>query len=290
MHVTQELDDLQVRINSLIEQYNTLCQTVSIPIVREIWISEKVRRYIHDESELLDKYEWAGCGSIGNHINEKYQGRPAKGLASRFWRECLDTVKNAPLEVFRVKEYYFAKYKLRSGEDVFLCASYAYDLRLGVVCFERSDDPSYGGGGFIGFHHDELKRCSHLLVGRDASEAERGPMKKQAIYLLHEKNQPRFKIGIAKDILCRGLDLPEAIDFESSFYVICSGLSAGKIEGMLHSIFSQYNVKKPRADGYTEWFSMECFEQVKQFLISNQQHLNISEPQKLIADAKEHAA
>jgi hypothetical protein len=91
--------------------------------------------------------------------------------------------------------------------------------------------------------------------------------KQQVVYLLREKGTSNLKIGISIDPIVRLRTIPEQIDIEESFYIECPRASmARKIELVLHTLFASHRIEKQPGDGHTEWFSPNCFEEVKTFI------------------------
>lgn len=109
------------------------------------------------------------------------------------------------------------------------------------------------------------------------------------VYLLQHATEPRFKIGKANDIKHRisSLGGREQFNLAKSLYLkLADSHHSIEIERMLHITFKKWNlpVKNiPYYDGYTEQFSMECFDLVVNF-INNNYHLFTSEGLQPIPD------
>lgn len=88
------------------------------------------------------------------------------------------------------------------------------------------------------------------------------------LYLLVDGAGDGFKIGVSADPSQRMTTLPERIDVTKSFQIKCGEKNSYRVEKALHLLFRNHHLKKERGDGYTEWFSMECFEAVQDFIRS----------------------
>lgn len=100
---------------------------------------------------------------------------------------------------------------------------------------------------------------------------------KAFVYFLRHAQRPAVKIGISVQPLVRRATLPEETDLSQSHYISCSGIPASRLEDLLHALFDEYRVDMPAGSGYTEWFHLECFEQVKDFLRQYQKQLKCSD-------------
>lgn len=85
------------------------------------------------------------------------------------------------------------------------------------------------------------------------------------LYLLVEKNN-MFKIGKANDIENRYLQLSKEYEFDliNSYKIVVDKKDVFKIEKHLHFLFSEFQILNldKKKDGYTEFFSMNCFNSV----------------------------
>jgi hypothetical protein len=88
------------------------------------------------------------------------------------------------------------------------------------------------------------------------------------LYLLVDGAGDGFKIGVSTDPSQRMASLPERIDVTKSFQIKCGEKNSYRVEKTLHLLFRNHHLKKERGDGYTEWFSMDCFEAVQDFIRS----------------------
>lgn len=89
------------------------------------------------------------------------------------------------------------------------------------------------------------------------------------LYFLVATNGQEFKIGASLNPERRLAQLPESIDIVRSYKFTCG--EPKRAEKVLHLLFKNSQIVKSRGDGFTEWFSMDCFD------LAN----------KLIADIKE---
>ena|GEM_PF-4248624 len=99
----------------------------------------------------------------------------------------------------------------------------------------------------------------------------------QVVYFLKSTTEPHLKIGIAKNPYLRAKAFEDSINFGASYYVDCEKHSARAIERTLHLLFHQYQVLKPVAEGYTEWFLEDCWSELRDFIAANQDKLGCSE-------------
>lgn len=82
------------------------------------------------------------------------------------------------------------------------------------------------------------------------------------VYLLPHKNESRFKIGKANDVLSRAAVFSDPLDLEKARMLhFPSEADACNAERMLHRMASRFHVKDlPETCGYTEWYDTACFE------------------------------
>jgi hypothetical protein len=101
------------------------------------------------------------------------------------------------------------------------------------------------------------------------------------IYVLAHKDQPRFKIGKANDILNRARTLGLSdIDFARSFGLrVASEREAHRIERTLHRVFDRWRLPTQPGSrgGATEWFADTCRERLEAFIESNQDLLGFTQ-------------
>jgi len=86
------------------------------------------------------------------------------------------------------------------------------------------------------------------------------------LYLLVDSEGVGFKIGVSNNPSQRIATLPERIDTAKSVQIKCGEKNSYRVEKVLHLLFRNHSLKKERGDGYTEWFSMDCFEAVQDFI------------------------
>lgn len=91
-------------------------------------------------------------------------------------------------------------------------------------------------------------------------------MSGQYLYLLVAKDRLSFKIGVSKTPETRMRTVAGNFDYAQSWQVLCDEGTAYRIEKTLHFLFREHQLSLTRADGYTEWFAMDCFSDVLQFL------------------------
>ncbi len=101
----------------------------------------------------------------------------------------------------------------------------------------------------------------------------------QKLYFLRHREEPLFKIGISINPVTRALALPEGIDLSASFYVECRKRPRS-VEQAIHLMFSEMSVRLS-GDGCTEWFSMDCFDDVCEFVTAHKARLGISDLTKI---------
>jgi len=93
------------------------------------------------------------------------------------------------------------------------------------------------------------------------------------LYFLVDTQHSAFKIGISLDPLKRSRLIPEKIDIGRSLQFSCNKSQAHRFEKTIHFLFDSYRIEKTQGDGFTEWFSMDAFEKIKDFVLTNQDKL-----------------
>ncbi len=93
------------------------------------------------------------------------------------------------------------------------------------------------------------------------------------LYFLVDIQHSAFKVGVSSNPFKRSLSIPEEIDIEKSLQFSCKRTEVYRIEKTIHFLFDAYRSEKSRGDGFTEWFSMEVFEEIRHFVLSNQDKL-----------------
>lgn len=88
------------------------------------------------------------------------------------------------------------------------------------------------------------------------------------VYLFVEADGRAFKIGTSIDPKTRSFQLHNEIDYDLSLQFRFDGRQAAKAERTLHFLFRSSRQTRPRADGSTEWFDIDCLAMVKDFLWS----------------------
>lgn len=90
------------------------------------------------------------------------------------------------------------------------------------------------------------------------------------IYILVLENGKIFKIGKSNDIIKRYGILKSKwgnFNLTKSYQIKCKENSIFKIEKTLHYIFKDFNILPDcRYDGYIEWFDIQCYDDVIDFL------------------------
>jgi T5orf172 domain len=90
------------------------------------------------------------------------------------------------------------------------------------------------------------------------------------LYLLVDSGHDRFKIGVATDWMRRYLSLKNAwgeFDLAQSCLVAGEASEIRRLERTLHFLFDRWRVEGlEELDGYTEWFKMECYGQVREMI------------------------
>lgn len=97
------------------------------------------------------------------------------------------------------------------------------------------------------------------------------------LYLLVAADQSSFKIGVSINPTQRMSDLPGDFDRQRSVQFKCDAQEVYKVEKTLHFLFRKHRTEKSFGDGYTEWFSIDCFNDVKNFIQNNQALLSWTE-------------
>jgi len=96
------------------------------------------------------------------------------------------------------------------------------------------------------------------------------------VYLLLSTDGDKFKIGKADDVYSRYSTLKKywgEIDFNKSMQIRCNKKQVHSLEKTLHFIFDNYNIDmQSNADGHTEWFDSDCFEDATNLLDHLLQH------------------
>jgi len=96
------------------------------------------------------------------------------------------------------------------------------------------------------------------------------------VYLLLSTDGDKFKIGKADDVYSRYSTLKKywgEIDFNKSMQIRCNKKQVHSLEKTLHFIFDNYNIDmQSNADGHTEWFDSDCFEDATNLLNHLLQH------------------
>lgn len=94
------------------------------------------------------------------------------------------------------------------------------------------------------------------------------------VYLLVEEDGRAFKIGHSVDPAGRCKVLPNRIDYSRSLQFSFGGKQARAAERLLHFLFRKHRQVRPRCDGSTEWFGIECHDAAKRFLWVNRDLLD----------------
>jgi len=88
------------------------------------------------------------------------------------------------------------------------------------------------------------------------------------LYLLIDKEHEKFKIGLTIDIGDRSNQLSRdwgELDLAESYIVTDSALTISRLEKTLHFMFHKWNIREENESaGHTEWFSIECLNDVLQ--------------------------
>jgi hypothetical protein len=86
----------------------------------------------------------------------------------------------------------------------------------------------------------------------------------KSLYILVSSDRTLFKIGIGDDPALRWKQLRG--DFcEADSYYFSVSKSAFRVEAMLHTLFSEFNKRRP-GNGGSEWFDSKCLPEVEVFL------------------------
>ncbi len=93
-----------------------------------------------------------------------------------------------------------------------------------------------------------------------------------ALYLLVKEDKTSFKIGITNNIEARYLRLSSIwgeIDLDSSCTISGSRHEVSGLERTLHYLLDNWRIAhQDKAEGYSEWFSMDCFDKAVEFIHS----------------------
>lgn len=102
------------------------------------------------------------------------------------------------------------------------------------------------------------------------------------VYLLVESGRQSVKIGKSNNPVRRSNELAQRFDLDYSRQVFMgSERDAYALERTLHFLFRDHNLDRDKCDGYSEWFSAECYEDVKNWITSHQHLLKGSGLQPL---------
>jgi hypothetical protein len=96
------------------------------------------------------------------------------------------------------------------------------------------------------------------------------------LYILVNKEQSAFKIGISRHPHYRAKTLPVEIDTERSLEIEIHDGNAHKAERMLQYLFRHRRYDMPRGDGYTEWFQIDALAEVLSFARAHAGKLGIA--------------
>ena len=91
------------------------------------------------------------------------------------------------------------------------------------------------------------------------------------VYFCVAEDRSGFKIGVSSNPIKRTFQLAESIDLANSIQFSCQRSDAFRIEKSIHFLFDQYRLTKDKVDGYTEWFSFSAFDEIRKFVIHNQE-------------------
>lgn len=89
------------------------------------------------------------------------------------------------------------------------------------------------------------------------------------LYFLVDAEGSAFKVGVSSNIPNRIAVLPEEIDVSRSLQFLYNRSDVFKAEKAIHFLFETERFIKPFGDGYTEWFSITAFEEIKSFILNN---------------------
>ncbi|WP_301233865.1 GIY-YIG nuclease family protein [Pandoraea cepalis] len=95
------------------------------------------------------------------------------------------------------------------------------------------------------------------------------------LYILVNKEQSAFKIGISRHPHYRAKTLPVEIDTERSFEIEIHDGNALKAERALQYLFRHWRYDMPRGDGFTEWFRIDALAEVMSFARAHADKLGI---------------
>lgn len=92
------------------------------------------------------------------------------------------------------------------------------------------------------------------------------------LYLLRDRSQPVFKIGIATSVASRASALPDDFDWAASRCArFPTRAAALKVEKLLHHFLAGYQVSRSHhGDGHSEWFQSAAMEAAVNLLESQQ--------------------
>jgi len=101
--------------------------------------------------------------------------------------------------------------------------------------------------------------------------------KNSYVYILVDKSQQKFKIGLTIDILQRYKTLASIygkFSLRNSYLIECKESYGKKLEKILHFTFSDFNLNiNSNLGGHTEWFDISCLNDLISF-IKKIKHLN----------------
>ncbi|MBR7984545.1 GIY-YIG nuclease family protein [Burkholderia cenocepacia] len=101
------------------------------------------------------------------------------------------------------------------------------------------------------------------------------------LYILVNKKQSAFKIGISHHPHSRAKTLPVEIDTERSYEIEIRDGNALKVERVLQYLFRHWRYDMPRGDGYTEWFRIDALAEVMSFAQAHADKLGIGHIRQL---------
>ena len=100
------------------------------------------------------------------------------------------------------------------------------------------------------------------------------PVTAEYVYFLVRNDIEAFKIGVSVNTHQRMQTLSESFNLEQSFHISCVGGDSYIIEKILHRMFRHHHREDmPPKDGYTEWFHMDCFNEVRNFVELHKEQL-----------------
>jgi hypothetical protein len=95
------------------------------------------------------------------------------------------------------------------------------------------------------------------------------------LYILVNKEQSAFKIGISRHPYYRAKTLPVDIDTERSLEIEIRDGNALKAERALQYLFRHWRYDMPRGDGFTEWFRIDALVEIMSFARAHADKLGI---------------